>query len=339
METYWHKFPPELQWEVLAVTVRARGIRRAVRLRLVSRDFDSAVVHALFDSDLILEAFAAAPDDDDVLSGRLACPSSGTTRSVLLDRYVNFSVISRRGPPPTVQLRACSPCALCELDRRSHCFDVRLHTLPEVTYSDYLKDGQEFRSLQNGTVRVRIEGKGKNGMIWFSDAKVIDANVLTHNGLVHVLDAVIVPLEAMNSGASATPLSTRPRHLRRGRRRERGRAQQRVWLQVNYDLSHQAIPQGAGDGSATVNYLHQFYTTARRTQTPSPIEACQFFAKIHMRSIILWARWREQGEDGSLAEGPNLVPAVEFPVSFLDSVVIEIGFHFLHFSCSERTAD
>ncbi|PVH91426.1 hypothetical protein DM02DRAFT_734177 [Periconia macrospinosa] len=68
--------------------------------------------------------------------------------------------------------------------------------------------------------------------------------------------------------------------------------------QVNYNLSHQAIPQGARDGSATVNYLHQFYTTARRTQTPSPIETCQFFAEIDVRSIILW-----------LAEGPNLVPA------------------------------
>ncbi|PVI03004.1 FAS1 domain-containing protein [Periconia macrospinosa] len=85
---------------------------------------------------------------------------------------------------------------------------IMFHTLPEVTYSDYLKDGQEFKSLQNGTVRVKIEGSGKNRTIWFNNARVVDANVLTHNGLVHVLDAVMVPLEDMNSRASATPSST-----------------------------------------------------------------------------------------------------------------------------------
>jgi uncharacterized surface protein with fasciclin (FAS1) repeats len=52
------------------------------------------------------------------------------------------------------------------------------HTLPEVAYSDFLVDGQEFKSLQNGTVRVKIEGEGKDRTIWFNNAKVVDANVL-----------------------------------------------------------------------------------------------------------------------------------------------------------------
>ncbi|KAF2676437.1 FAS1 domain-containing protein [Lentithecium fluviatile CBS 122367] len=82
------------------------------------------------------------------------------------------------------------------------------HTLPEVAYSDFLEDGQEFTSLQNGTVRVRVEGEGKERQIWFNNAKVVDANVLTHNGLMHVLDAVMVPLEQMNATTSATPSGT-----------------------------------------------------------------------------------------------------------------------------------
>ena len=52
------------------------------------------------------------------------------------------------------------------------------HTLPEVAYSDYLYDGQEFKSLQNMTVRVRIATDGKTKNIYFNNAKVIDANVL-----------------------------------------------------------------------------------------------------------------------------------------------------------------
>lgn len=52
------------------------------------------------------------------------------------------------------------------------------HTLPEVAYSDYLFDGQEFKSLQNGTVRVRVDESGGNRAIWFNNAKVVNANVL-----------------------------------------------------------------------------------------------------------------------------------------------------------------
>lgn len=52
------------------------------------------------------------------------------------------------------------------------------HTLPEVAYSDFLVDGQEFTSLQNGTVRVRIEDSNGTRAIWFNNAKVINPNVL-----------------------------------------------------------------------------------------------------------------------------------------------------------------
>jgi uncharacterized surface protein with fasciclin (FAS1) repeats len=52
------------------------------------------------------------------------------------------------------------------------------HTLPEVAYSDFLYDGQEFTSLQKGTVRVRIEEGNGTRAIYFNNAKVINANVL-----------------------------------------------------------------------------------------------------------------------------------------------------------------
>ncbi|KAF3038288.1 hypothetical protein E8E12_003652 [Didymella heteroderae] len=55
---------------------------------------------------------------------------------------------------------------------------ILFHTLPEVAYSDFLVDGQEFRSLQNGTVRVKVEDSEGNRTVWFNNAKVINANVL-----------------------------------------------------------------------------------------------------------------------------------------------------------------
>lgn len=52
------------------------------------------------------------------------------------------------------------------------------HTLPQVAYSDFLVDGMEFTSLQNMTVRVKVQGEGKERQIWFNNARVVDANVL-----------------------------------------------------------------------------------------------------------------------------------------------------------------
>ncbi|KAF2022986.1 FAS1 domain-containing protein [Setomelanomma holmii] len=85
---------------------------------------------------------------------------------------------------------------------------ILFHTLPEVAYSDYLYNGREFKTLQNGTVRVRVEGEGLSRSIWFNNAKIFNPNVLTHNGLMRVLDAVMLPLEQTKGTASATPSST-----------------------------------------------------------------------------------------------------------------------------------
>ncbi|KAF5984881.1 transforming growth factor-beta-induced ig-h3, partial [Fusarium coicis] len=61
------------------------------------------------------------------------------------------------------------------------------HTLDEVTYSNYLRDGQVIGTLNKTEVRVRII----DDEIYFNNAKVIEANVLTNNGLIHILDSVI----------------------------------------------------------------------------------------------------------------------------------------------------
>ncbi|KAF2180608.1 FAS1 domain-containing protein [Zopfia rhizophila CBS 207.26] len=83
---------------------------------------------------------------------------------------------------------------------------LRFHTLPLVAYSDFLTDGQEFQTLANNmTVRVKVEGEGNDRQIWFNNAKTIDANVLTHNGLMHVLDSVMTPLNESDVTASGTP--------------------------------------------------------------------------------------------------------------------------------------
>jgi uncharacterized surface protein with fasciclin (FAS1) repeats len=54
--------------------------------------------------------------------------------------------------------------------------------LDQVTYTDYLTDGMVIGTLNKTTVRVFIKGDD----IYFNNAKVIKANVLTNNGLIHM---------------------------------------------------------------------------------------------------------------------------------------------------------
>ncbi|KAI5459046.1 FAS1 domain-containing protein [Mariannaea sp. PMI_226] len=72
------------------------------------------------------------------------------------------------------------------------------HTLKEVTYTNFLEDGMVLQTFNDTTVRVRIKGDD----IYFNNAKVIEANVLTNNGLIHILDRVMGPDTEEANGTS-----------------------------------------------------------------------------------------------------------------------------------------
>lgn len=63
---------------------------------------------------------------------------------------------------------------------------TKLHILTQPLYSNFLEDGQELLTFSNQTVRVRIDGED----IYIGGAKIINPNVMTNNGLMHVIDRV-----------------------------------------------------------------------------------------------------------------------------------------------------
>lgn len=65
-------------------------------------------------------------------------------------------------------------------------------------YSNYLTDGLALASVGGPIVTVRILGNDT----YFNDAKVVSPNVLTNNGLVHVLDRVMSPNGTAPSSSS-----------------------------------------------------------------------------------------------------------------------------------------
>ncbi|KAF8249541.1 Fasciclin-domain-containing protein [Wilcoxina mikolae CBS 423.85] len=58
-----------------------------------------------------------------------------------------------------------------------------------VAYSNTLKDNQEVETVNGGKLTIRIEGDG----VFVNGARVIMADVLTNNGVVHVIDSVLNP--------------------------------------------------------------------------------------------------------------------------------------------------
>lgn len=80
-------------------------------------------------------------------------------------------------------MRCCKP-FLGTLHARgpSSLFFCSAHTLKEVTYTTFLKDGQILETMGDGTVTVHIKGND----IYFNNAKIVNANVLTNNGLIHM---------------------------------------------------------------------------------------------------------------------------------------------------------
>lgn len=78
---------------------------------------------------------------------------------------------------------------------------LRYHVVQGVVYSNAIMNGSMVPTLQGTNITTRIV----NGSVYVNNAKVILANVLTSNGVVHVIDSVLNP---MNATATSSGNST-----------------------------------------------------------------------------------------------------------------------------------
>jgi len=79
---------------------------------------------------------------------------------------------------------------------------MKYHLVPSATYSVSLKDGLNLTTVQGTNITVTVKG----GDTFVNGAKVLKANVLTSNGVMHVIDAVMT-IGGGNAG-SATPTAS-----------------------------------------------------------------------------------------------------------------------------------
>ncbi|MCX7799149.1 MAG: fasciclin domain-containing protein [Fimbriimonadales bacterium] len=69
------------------------------------------------------------------------------------------------------------------------------HVIAGKVMSSDLKNGARPKTVQGETVRVRIQG----GTVQFNNAKVAKADIGASNGVIHVIDTVILPQSVMKA--------------------------------------------------------------------------------------------------------------------------------------------
>jgi len=66
---------------------------------------------------------------------------------------------------------------------------LTFHVVSGKAFSGDLRDGQEITTLQGAKLKVRIT----DGKVYINGAQVVLADVKTKNGVVHVIDSVLLP--------------------------------------------------------------------------------------------------------------------------------------------------
>ncbi len=80
--------------------------------------------------------------------------------------------------------------ALLTPEKKSDLVNIlTFHVVSGKAFSHDLKDGQEITTLQGGKLKVKIT----DGKVYINGAQVVLADVKTKNGVVHVIDTVLLP--------------------------------------------------------------------------------------------------------------------------------------------------
>jgi transforming growth factor-beta-induced protein len=84
-------------------------------------------------------------------------------------------------PEGTLEALLADPDALAEI--------LKYHVVPGTITSEDLEDGAKVTTLQGGTVKISL----KRHWIGVNDAEVIDKDVFASNGMIHIIDEVLLP--------------------------------------------------------------------------------------------------------------------------------------------------
>jgi len=157
------------------------------KIIVVDIEADNGIVH-------VIDAVLLAPDSTVVDVVRNS--PNHTILESLLDLSEFSAPLEGYGPftlfaPTDAAINALSPEIINELAQDNGLLEEILtyHLVGGLALSSDLSDGQLINTLLEKNIRVTINNEG----VFINDAKVIVADIITDNGVVHVIDAVLLP--------------------------------------------------------------------------------------------------------------------------------------------------
>ena len=76
---------------------------------------------------------------------------------------------------------------------------LKYHVVPGRVYSDDALKAKEAKTLQGGAIKIAANDKGA----FINDAKLVTTDINASNGVIHVIDSVILPPAAAKKAAAA----------------------------------------------------------------------------------------------------------------------------------------
>jgi uncharacterized surface protein with fasciclin (FAS1) repeats len=141
---------------------------------------------------LVVPSFAAEKDIVDIAAGN----KDFTTLVSLVKAAGLVDTLKGKGPftvlAPTNAAFAKVPKAILEklgADKALLTKVLTYHVIAGEVYAKDLKNGITPKTVEGETVKVTIKGK----TVKFNQAKVVIADVKASNGVIHAIDAVILP--------------------------------------------------------------------------------------------------------------------------------------------------
>jgi len=118
----------------------------------------------------------------------LSTLEAALVRTNLTDVLNNFANVTCLAPNNLAFSSAGSPDV--NLNANLLADAIKFHTIPGAQYTTLTRDSAILIAVNGDKIRVGI----RNGQLYFNDAMVLQSNVITNNGVIHVLDRVCISL-------------------------------------------------------------------------------------------------------------------------------------------------
>jgi len=192
----WEGFPFKIQKGIKGKQMHVNGVRVLHSDAFVSAN---AVVHVLDSvlplplADSIVDTVSARPMLSSLV-GLLSDPAQSTVLTALGGEgpFTVFAPVNRAFKGLEIK---DDPAAIGEI--------LKFHVIPgAAVFSHDLKDSQTVTAYNSGKLRIE---KGEDGSITVNGAKVVAKDIKADNGVIHLIDSVLLPLGTIVDVAVDTP--------------------------------------------------------------------------------------------------------------------------------------